>query len=334
MKKKARIMTQVRFVTVEQKDDDIRLDRWFNRYYPNLKNGMLQRLLRAKNIRVNMTKATTNQRLKGGDVVRIPPLDIDPKPKEQRTVSATDTAFIQSLIIYKDNDVIVLNKPAGIAVQGGSKTTRHIDGMLDALKFDSNERPKLVHRLDKETSGVLVIARCASVAAKLTKAFATHTARKVYWAVVVGRPKLVSGKIDAPLVKAPCHDGGEQVRVDFENGRRAVSLYRIADHLGKKVSWLELSPLTGRTHQLRVHCGVLNTPILGDYKYDPEQAEILPEGHTKMHLHARFISLPHPNGGMLTVNAPLPKHMKETFDFFGFDENDASDPSKFLTKES
>lgn len=326
-------MTQVQFVVVAPKDDGIRLDRWFGRHYPTLKNGMLQRLLRAKNIRVNRLKASANQRLSAGDEIRVPPLEVSLPAGNKQAVSPADAAFIRSLVIYQDNELIVLNKPAGLAVQGGSKTARHIDGMLEALRFESDERPRLVHRLDKETSGVLVVARTAAAAAKLTKAFATRTAHKVYWAVVVGRPKPAAGRIDAPLSKVPGPGGGEQMSVDFEQGRRAVTLYRTADSLGKKVSWLELSPLTGRTHQLRVHCRVLNTPILGDYKYDSDQENILPDGQAKMHLHARFLSVPHPNKGTLEVEAPLPPHMRETFDFFGFDEGKAGDPHDFFTKE-
>lgn len=326
-------MTQVRFVVVAQKDDGIRLDRWFGRYYPALKNGALQRLLRAKNIRVNRLKATSNQRLNAGDEIRVPPLDVSEKTSAKQNISPADTAFMRSLVIYKDRDLIVLNKPAGLAVQGGSKTARHIDGMLDALRFDSDEKPRLVHRLDKDTSGVLVVARTAAAAAKLTKAFATRAAHKVYWAVVVGRPKPAAGRIDAPLSKMSAAGGGEQMCVDFEQGRRAVTLYRTADGLGKKASWLELSPLTGRTHQLRVHCRVLKTPILGDYKYDATQESLLPDTTAKMHLHARFLSVPHPLKGTLEVEAPLPPHMRETFDFFGFDESKAGDPHDFFTKE-
>ena len=314
----------VTFVQVEEKDDGIRLDRWFSRHYPDLKNGQLQRLLRGKNIRVNGKKATTSQHLAVGDEIRIPPLTVSEKANLPRDLSKADVEFMKSLVIYKDADVLVLNKPAGIAVQGGSKTERHIDGMLDALRFGLDEKPHLVHRLDKDTSGVLVLGRTANAAAKLAEAFKSREAHKIYWAVVVGKPKLASGKIDAPLIKMSGAGGGEQMRVDFENGQRALTLYRVVDSLGKKASWLEMSPLTGRTHQLRVHAAeVLNTPIIGDGKYGGERSYAVGIAQNKkLHLHARSIRMPHPTKGILEIFADLPKHMLDTFNFLGFNEKE------------
>lgn len=316
----------VQFITVATEDNDIRLDRWFMRHYPDLKNGQLQRLLRAKNIRVNGKKATTAQHLNVGDEVRVPPLTVSPKSELPRDLSKADTEFMKSLVIYKDEYVIVLNKPAGLAVQGGSKTERHIDGMLDALRFEKNEKPHLVHRLDKDTSGVLVLGRTANAAAKLAEAFRSRDAHKVYWAVVVGKPKLLSGKIDAPLSKMSGAKGGEQMRIDFENGQKALTLYRVIDSLGKKASWLELSPLTGRTHQLRVHLAeALNTPIIGDGKYGGDRSfSVGIDNNKKLHLHARAIRLPHPNGKILEIQADLPKHMLDTFHFLGFNIKNVS----------
>ena len=326
----------VQLVTVKPEDEGIRLDRWFARHYPALKNGQLQRLLRAKNIKVNHQKATTAQRLSVGDEIRVPPLDTPEKDNLPRSVSRADTAFMQSLVLYRDDDIIVINKPAGIAVQGGSKTERHIDGMLDALRFDKTEKPRLTHRLDKDTSGVLVLGRTANAAACLTEAFKTRAAHKIYWAVVVGKPKLLSGKIDAPLSKMSGAGGGEQMKIDFDNGQKAQTLYRVVDALGRKASWLEMSPLTGRTHQLRVHAAqALNTPIVGDGKYGSERAYSLGlADNQKMHLHARAIRLPHPKKGMIEATAPLPPHMANTFAFLGFDENDSIRPFDYFTKES
>ena len=326
----------VQLVTVKPEDEGIRLDRWFARHYPALKNGQLQRLLRAKNIKVNHQKATTAQRLSVGDEIRVPPLDTPAKDNLPRSLSRADTAFMQSLVLYRDDDVIVINKPAGIAVQGGSKTERHIDGMLDALRFDKTEKPRLTHRLDKDTSGVLVLGRTANATACLTEAFKTRAAHKIYWAVVVGKPKLLSGKIDAPLSKMSGAGGGEQMKIDFDNGQKAQTLYRVVDALGRKASWLEMSPLTGRTHQLRVHAAqALNTPIVGDGKYGSERAYSLGlADNQKMHLHARAIRLPHPKKGMIEVTAPLPPHMANTFAFLGFDENDSIRPFDYFTKES
>ena len=329
-------MMAVQFVKVSAKDDDIRLDRWFARHYPELKNGQLQRLIRAKNIKVNNQKTTTSQRLFAGDEIRIPPLTVSEKSNLPRDLSKADVQFMKSLVLYKDKDVIVLNKPAGIAVQGGSKTERHIDGLLDALRFELDEKPHLVHRLDKDTSGVLVIGRTANAAAKLSAAFKTRDAHKVYWAVVVGKPKLTTGKIDAPLLKKSGAKGGEQMAIDFDNGDKALTLYRVVDSLGRKASWLEMSPLTGRTHQLRVHAAeALNTPIIGDDKYGGERSFAVGiEQNKKLHLHARAIQIPHPVKGVIEVVAPLPKHMLDTFDFFGFDEKSATRPFDFFVKES
>ncbi len=326
----------VQFIMVKEQDNDIRLDRWFSRYYPDLKNGQLQRLLRGKNIKVNGEKATTSRHLFVGDEIRIPPLNISEKSNLPKDLSKSDIAFMQSLVLYQDNDVIVLNKPAGIAVQGGTKTERHIDGMLDALRFGKNEKPRLVHRLDRDTSGVLVLGRTANSAARLAESFKTKEARKIYWAIVVGKPKLLSGKIDAPLSKLSGVGGGEQIKIDFENGQRAQTLYRVVDFLGQKAAWLEMSPLTGRTHQLRVHAAqVLNTPIVGDGKYGGDRSFTLGlTNNNKMHLHARSIRVPHPVKGVLEVTAPLPPHMQDSFSFLGFDEKDGSRSVDYFFKES
>ena len=330
-------MSKVQFVTVKKEDEGVRLDRWFQRHYPALKNGQLQRLIRAKNIKVNNLKTTADFRLSIGDEIRIPPLDFerDADKSLPKKLSKADVDFMKSLVIFKDDDVIVLNKPAGISVQGGTKTSRHIDGLLDALRFEKDEKPHLVHRLDKDTSGVLILGRTANAAASLAKAFKSRTAKKVYWAVVVGKPKLISGKIDAPLAKNTNPEGREQMRVDYDNGQRAQTLYRVVDSLARKASWIEYFPLTGRTHQLRVHSQVLNTPIAGDIKYGGERAVSLGLEHgEKMHLHARAIKIEHPNPkkGELEVVAGLPSHMKETFDFLGFDEESSINPFEYFKK--
>ncbi len=309
---------KVSFIRVLPADDDCRLDRWFKRHYPDLKQGMLQRLLRGKNIRVNGQKTTADRHVFAGDEIRVPPLHVEERTDESNQLSDKDIAFIQSCVIYKDDEMIVLNKPAGLAVQGGSKITRHVDGLLDGLRY-GKERPKLVHRLDKETSGVLVLARTNKAAQLLTKAFQTHEARKVYWAIVVGCPEKKQGKVDVPLLKKSGQGGGESVQVDFEHGQKAVSLYRVADSLGRKMAWLTLMPLTGRTHQLRVHCAYLGTPILGDEKYSKsEETFAFCDLNRRMYLHARAIRIPHPTKKILEIEAPLPKEMKKSFDFFGF----------------
>lgn len=320
-------------ITVDEKDDNIRLDRWFARHYPELKNGQLQRLIRGKNIRVNGAKTSADTRLHTGDILRVPPMDVSEKSNLPRRLSKADIEFMQSLVIHKDDDVIVLNKPSGIAVQGGSGQARHIDGMLDALRFEKEEKPRLVHRLDKDTSGILLLGRSANAAAKLAEAFASREAKKVYWALVYGKPKLLSGKIDAPLAKMSGEKGGEQMRVDFENGQKAQTLYHVIDSLAKKVSWLEMMPLSGRTHQLRVHCLTLNTPIVGDGKYmDKTRENMGLQYENKLHLHARAIKIPHPRKGTLEIFAKIPQHIKNSFEFLGFDEKTAENPFDYFMR--
>ena len=331
-------MAQVQIIKVKKDDEGIRLDRWFQRHYPELKNGQLQKLIRGKNIKVNGQKTSTDFRLSIGDEIRVPPLQIETNPLKNtpRNLSKADIDFMKSLIIYKDEDIIVLNKPAGISVQGGTKTTRHIDGLLDALRFEKDEKPHLVHRLDKDTSGVLILGRTANAAAALAASFKQRKAVKVYWAIVVGKPKLLSGKIDAPLAKLPAQQGKEQMKIDFDNGQRAQTLYRVIDALAKKASWLEMCPLTGRTHQLRVHSMALNTPIVGDVKYGGERALSvgMPDSE-KMHLHARALKIKHPNPkkGWMEFEAALPVHMKNTFDFLGFDEDQSVNPFDYFKKD-
>ena len=304
-------MSEVKLIKVEEKDSDARLDRWFKRYYPALSHGMLEKMLRAKNIRVNGARAKADLRLQAGDEIRVPPM---PQATEKPTkeLSKADIDFIQSLVIYKDKDVIVLNKPAGLAVQGGTKTTRHIDGLLDGLKF-GGERPRLVHRLDKETSGVLVLARNVKMAGYLAKAFETKEARKIYWAIVHGCPKKMQGEIEAPLLKKSGKNGGESMQVD-ENGQYAKSLYEVFDTTGD-YSLVRLMPLTGRTHQLRVHCAYMGCPIVGDEKYGGNFVDGLEK---KMFLHAKALQIPLFNQKKLEINAQIPEYMKKSFAFFHF----------------
>ena len=303
---------------VEQTDENIRLDKWFFRHYPHISNTLIQKQIRQKDILLNDKKTAANVRLQEGDIIEFPVFE--EKPVSKRKISAEEIRLMQDMVIYKDNWVIAINKPAGLAVQGGSKTTRHIDGMLEALQFEKKEKPVLVHRLDKDTSGVLLLERDKNTAAKLAKSFATRQAHKKYWALVYGVPKEKEGKIDAPLIKKSGASGGEQVYVDKENGQSAKTLYRVVDHLDNKAAWLELSPLTGRTHQLRVHCLSMHTPIIGDSKYHENNHLGFLSCENKLHLHAREIQMPHPVKGMLAICAKMPHYMKKSFSELGFDE--------------
>ena len=321
-------MSGVQTLTVSPEDAEIRLDRWFKRRFPALRHGRLEKLLRTGQIRVDGKRAEAGERVVAGQRIRIPPLPATPSSDAKPSPPPPSRAEAQALrerVLYRDADIIVIDKPEGLAVQGGTGTSRHLDGMLDALRFDADERPKLVHRLDKDTSGVLLLARHARAAAQLGTLFRSKDMRKIYWAITVGAPKPRTGKIDQPLAKQP-GPHGERVAADDEGGERALTYYRTVSRAGERFAWLALEPVTGRTHQLRVHCSVLGTPILGDGKYGGAAAHpaSLPQAK-KLHLHARAIALPW-HGKTVTVTAPLPPHMRASWDFFGFEESAERNP--------
>lgn len=321
-------MTAVESITVADGDDDIRLDRWFKRRYPALTHGRLEKLLRTGQVRIDGGRAKANQRLSAGQVIRVPPLpqDADTPRRAPGTVSDKDAALIKSLVIHRDDELIVLNKPAGLAVQGGSKTERHIDGMLDALRFGHAERPKLVHRLDRDTSGILLVARNAKAATRLGKAFQDGGIEKTYWAVVHGCPRHPRGTIDAALAKAGSK-GHERMTWDDKEGRDAVTDYMTISEARPRFAWLALMPRTGRTHQLRVHCALMENPIVGDIKYgapaDIGGGDLAGLGRRLM-LHARRIVVPRAGKSPLTLEAPLPDHMAKLFAALGFEEGEGT----------
>ena len=314
----------VRTMTVAEDEAELRLDRWFRRHFPDLAHSRLEKLLRTGQVRVDGKRAKANRRLAVGQTVRIPPLgesatkvSVPPPPPP---VSDDDARDLRRRVLYRDDAVIALDKPPGLAVQGGSRTTRHLDAMLDALRFGARERPRLVHRLDKDTSGVLILARTAVSARELTRAFRARDARKLYWVLVVGRPARDQGRIDAWLAKRGGR-GSERMAIaepGSSGAQKAVTLYRVVDRAAERVAWLAAMPLTGRTHQIRAHLAAIGTPVLGDGKYGGKDAFV--GGLSKLlHLHARRLILPRPNGPALDVSAPLPPHMKATWGAFGFD---------------
>ncbi|HEX6957669.1 MAG TPA: RluA family pseudouridine synthase [Ferrovibrio sp.] len=315
-------MSQVITRTVADGETDIRLDRWFKRHYPWLGHGKLEKLLRTGQVRVDGGRAKASTRLEAGQTVRIPPLGEPPKedvkPAAPKPPRATPEriAELQAAVLHKDASVLVINKPPGLATQGGTGQSEHLDGLLDHLRFEASERPRLVHRLDKDTSGVLLLARNAAAAAKLAQALRTREARKLYWALVVGLPQQREGKINLALSKLP-GAAGERMVADEEDGKTAVTLYRTVETAGRRAAWLAMAPLTGRTHQLRVHSAAMGTPIVGDGKYGGQEAFLTGGISRKLHLHARAIRLPHPDGGVLEVRAPLPAHMAASWDFLG-----------------
>jgi 23S rRNA pseudouridine955/2504/2580 synthase len=310
-------------VEVAGEDVGLRLDRWFKRHYPGVSHGQLEKLLRTGQVRIDGRRAKAGDRLAAGQHVRVPPAAqravIEGEGSPARPLSENEAQDLRKRVLFRDEAVVVIDKPAGLAVQGGTKTPQHLDAMLDALRFDG-ERPRLVHRLDKDTSGVLVLARTARAAAALTSAFRIGAVGKLYWAVVVGAPKAAAGRITQSLAK---RFGviGERVAAD-EEGRSATTDYRVVERAGGAATWLALQPRTGRTHQLRVHCAFAGTPILGDGKYGGGAAFIKAAGiSNRLHLHARALRFPHPNGGEITIVAPLPPHMRATWKFFGFSDS-------------
>jgi 23S rRNA pseudouridine955/2504/2580 synthase len=315
---------------VERDEDGMRLDRWFRSHYADLPHSRLEKLLRTGQVRVDGGRAKASTRLAAGQTVRVPPLPTTAAltVPDQRALTKAERAFLASITLYEDDDIMVLNKPPGIAVQGGTKTTHHLDRLLEALGDSPKTRPRLVHRLDHDTSGVLVVAKRREVAAKLGRAFQTRSVRKIYWALVKGVPKPPQGKVEAAVVKAAGPEG-DRVRKarpgEQERAQSAVTLYAVVDRAAQQVSWLSLKPVTGRQHQLRAHMAILGHPILGDEKYHGDRD--LPEGvENKLHLHARRISFPHPSGkGIVDVTAPLPEHMQQSFELFGFVEPGETD---------
>jgi 23S rRNA pseudouridine955/2504/2580 synthase len=310
-----------RTFTVSDDDDGIRLDRWFKRHMPEVSFNLVSRWARTGQLRLDGKKATPGDRIEGGQEIRVPPLDALPDRAARSQVNRNpltedEEQFVREMVIYHDADAFVLNKPPGLATQGGTKTTQHLDRLLDGLAGEAG-RPKLVHRLDKDTSGALLVARSARAAGHFAKAFSGRTARKVYWAMVVGRPDADEGMIDLALAKQP-GTGGEKMHISQEHGLAARTRWRLIDRAGNRAAWVELQPLTGRTHQLRAHMAAIGHPIVGDAKYGGQDAFLTGGISRKLHLHARRIRIDAPDGGAIDVTAELPAHFAESIDMLGF----------------
>lgn len=342
----------VQVLTVGEDEGDIRLDRWMKRQFPQVTQGAIEKMCRTGQIRVDGGRVKASARLLPGNQVRVPPLPQSEAPVQQvhtPGLPEADVRMIQSAVLWKDEHVIALNKPAGLPSQGGSgQGHRHVDGLTEALKFGYKDRPKLVHRLDKDTSGVLLLARTDRVARALSEAFRSRTTRKIYWAAVAGVPSPRMGTIRFGLVKAPGHGrGGEGEKMlaihpskidQTEGAKRATTDYAVIDALGTRAAWVALVPVTGRTHQLRAHMAEIGHPIVGDGKYGGSGQENLGDGwgaqlggeiSRKLHLHARSIAFDHPiTGKRITLTAPLPDHMKRTWKTVGWDEA-AAPPDPF-----
>ncbi|GLK85509.1 RluA family pseudouridine synthase [Ancylobacter defluvii] len=342
--------------TVARDEEDMRLDRWFKTHFPDLSFGHLQKLLRSGQVRVDGGRVKSNTRLAAGQSVRIPPLEEKPQPSaadyleaqeavargevpppRPRATGAPDTlaapavkravaddkdaVFLKSITLYEDRDVMVLNKPYGLAVQGGSGTYRHVDGLMESLRAEDGQKPRLVHRIDKDTSGILLIAKSRIAASTLAKTFRSRSARKVYWALVPGVPKPRQGRISTYLAKDEAAERMRVARHGDDEASHAVSYYAVVDQAAQKLSWLSMKPVTGRTHQLRAHAAHIGHPIVGDPKYFDIENWPLPGGlQNRLHLLARRLVIPHPRGeGLIDVSAPLPPHMQQSWSVLGFD---------------
>lgn len=338
-------MSGVQKIEVSKDDGDQRLDRWFRRVFPHIAQGRIEKMCRKGDIRVDGGRVKASTRLEAGQMVRVPPLpeahEITARAKTYDMITNADMKMMQDAVLYRDDDIIAINKPAGLPTQGGSKQTRHVDMLADALRFGYDQKPRLVHRLDKDTSGILLLARTRQVASRLTEAFRDRETRKVYWAAVGGSPSPKMGTIKYGLLKSGAHGHEKMVCIhpnevqSTEGAKRSTTDYMVLTSAAKRCAWVALVPITGRTHQLRAHMAEMGHPIIGDGKYGGSGQENQGDGwgaqlggdiSRKMHLHARYISLPHPvTGKLLKIVAPMPDHMKRTWDTFAWDERDFAD---------
>ncbi|WP_283420109.1 RluA family pseudouridine synthase [Sphingopyxis sp. Geo48] len=317
-------MTQDRGIqdsaTVAEEDGGIRLDRWFKRHRPGTPHALIARWARSGELTIDGRKTDVSDRIEAGQRIAMPvppAAPSGPKPRKEKPLSPAEVALAEAMVIHRDKSALVLDKPPGLATQGGTKTDAHVDGLLGALQGEAPVRPKLVHRLDKDTSGALLVARTPRAAAWFAKAFSNRSARKTYWAIVVGVPDIAQGEIDLPLAKQP-GSGGEKMHVD-EKGLASKTRYRVIERAGNSAAWVELQPLTGRTHQLRVHMAAIGHPIVGDGKYGGKGAFLTGTISRKLHLHSRRLRIDHPDGGSIDVSADVPEHFAASLDALGFD---------------
>ena len=322
----ATLASGVQTLVVEEDEAEMRIDRFLTTRFPQLPFTRVQSIVRKGELRVDGKRAKPSDHLMPGMSVRVPPLKLDPVATRPRSLSrdASDADFIRSLILYEDADMMVLNKPFGLAVQGGSGTVRHVDGLLEALTGADGQKPRLVHRLDKDTAGCLIVAKTRLAAATLAKSFRSRSARKVYWALTAGVPRVHQGRISTYLAKEEPTDGDARMRVakhGDEGAAHALTYYAMVDNAAQKLSWLSLKPVTGRTHQLRAHAAHIGHPIVGDPKYFSVENWELPGGiQNRLHLLARRIVIPHPRTNTpVDVTAPLPPHMAQSWNLLGFD---------------
>ena len=309
--------------TIAEDDDGIRLDRWFQRHAKGISFNIVSRWSKTGAVRLNGTKAGPGDRVNAGQTLTWPeelpvPAASRPVEKPRDPLSVAQIEYMRAMVLHMDAHAIVISKPPGLATQGGTGITTSVDVMLDALQYDNDARPRLVHRLDKDTSGVLLLARTAKAAAFFSKEFAGREARKSYWALTVAVPKIAAGTIDVAIGKQP-GTGGEKMHVDPETGLKAKTRYRVIESAADRAAWVEFQPLTGRTHQIRVHSAAIGNPLVGDGKYGGKESFLTGGISRKLHLHSRRLVIALPGGGTLDVTADLPPHMAESFAMLGFD---------------
>lgn len=321
-------MSKLQTRTVEEDEAGIRLDRWFKRHFPDVTHGQLQKMLRTGQVRVAGKRADANTRLEAEQEIRVPPQAIEPPKADIVKKAARDAGDIKKLILLEDADILVLNKPAGLAVQGGTGLRDSIDHMLAALTHEKHGKPKLVHRLDRDTSGVLLVAKTPFAATRLTESFRHRATQKIYWGVTLGVPKPEKGRIDAALVKR-----GETMIVagkKDEDAKNAITVYQNMERAESQIAFVAMWPITGRTHQLRVHMAHIGAPLLGDRLYGKPMPDGMPADDIGkgLHLHARRLIIPHPRKGIIDVSAPLGPEMRKTWNWFGFDAKADADFSE------
>ena len=313
---------------IEADDDGIRVDRWFKRHFPAMAHSAVEKLLRTGQVRLDGKRVSAGDRIAVGQLLRLPPqlqtaeagLSTHSQPPDTQLGERLKEQA-ESLVIHKDSSVLVLNKPAGLATQGGSGIREHVDGLLEFLRFEKKQRPRLVHRLDRDTSGILVVARTATAAASLSEALRRRDATKLYWALTKGVPQPARGTIRSPLAKEAAGRSEKMVTAEEHDtgAKAAVTDYVVLGQAGQELAWVAVRPYTGRMHQIRVHLASIGTPIVGDFKYGGVDARGRGEIENRLHLHARSIDIAHPDGGRLNVSAPLPPHMLHAWRLLGFD---------------
>ncbi|HEV7873788.1 MAG TPA: RluA family pseudouridine synthase [Enterovirga sp.] len=316
--------TGVQILSVEADEAGMRLDRFLSSRFPGLALTHIQRIVRKGEVRVSGHRAKPNDRIEAGVGIRVPPLKLDAPPVRPQSADEADATFIKSLALYEDDDMLVINKPMGLAVQGGPGVQRHVDGLLEALRDRQGQKPRLVHRLDKDTAGCLVVAKTRFAASALAKSFRSRATRKIYWAVVAGVPRVRQGRVSTYLAREEVGETDSRMRIaehGAEGASHALTYYAVVDNVAQKLAWLSLKPVTGRTHQLRAHAAHIGHPIVGDPKYFDVENWELPGGiQNRLHLLARRIVIPHPRTGQpVDVSAPLPPHMQQSFALLGFD---------------